>query len=222
MYPPPFKYNHILAHIYCLSINFYLYPFYTLVYVLFSAELPSYARTYRNIFFMVWYLSVWRDARYFCALIPVAQPLMYCRGLWSYIIKKGQRFSPATYKSSCIWLYRLIVLPICVKGIAGKSSVCGTGAYFPSWQHPLQGQSRHSLKVRFERPPSQTVSDKGIPFQTSFLPPGNRLNPSSGFNCTIKTTRKLVVCTAPKRGHYRNSPCKGHRIIVSHHTHCHP
>ena len=39
---------------------------------------------------------------------------------------------------------------------------------------------------------------------------------------TIITTSKLVVCTAPKRAPYRHSPCKGHRIIVSHHTHCHP
>ena len=38
----------------------------------------------------------------------------------------------------------------------------------------------------------------------------------------IITTGKLMVCTAPKRGHYRHSPCKGHRIIVSHHTHCRP
>ncbi len=78
---PLSKYNHILAHIYCLSINFYLYPFYTLVYVLFSAEWPSYARTYRNIFlwFDIFLFDGMPDT--FALLIPVAQPLMYCRGL---------------------------------------------------------------------------------------------------------------------------------------------
>ena len=38
----------------------------------------------------------------------------------------------------------------------------------------------------------------------------------------IITTSKLVVCPAPRRGYYRHNPCKGHRVLLSHHTHCHP
>ena len=39
---------------------------------------------------------------------------------------------------------------------------------------------------------------------------GKAFPPQKGKNFyEIITTDKLVVCTAPKRGHYRHSPCKG-------------
>ena len=85
--------------------------------------------------------------------------------------------------------------------------VIPAGGFRPSksrFQCPSAALGERLLRECFPSPPTSDFFD-GLPRSASII-----------------TTSKLVVCTAPYRGHYRHSPCKGYRIIVSHHTHCHP